>query len=240
MNLRTSFLGFIIVLLVFAVSCERPPELAAGPQIQFVSVEFKVVDGGQDSLIVTITFEDDDGDLGLSQDETLPPYNEFFFILEDSSRVYYLNDVTFDDLITFSEAGGDPAFNQNDWFAADFLVDGVAFSDTVRIERNENFNNFFVDFFIKTGNGFEELALIELLGTNFDGRFMVLNPDGIESDRPLEGTLRYTMRSFGFLINPILRNETLKLQLQIQDRQLNRSNIVETPEFKLVELARDG
>ena len=123
---------------------------------------------------------------------------------------------------------------------ADFLLDGDTLRDTVRIERNENFNNFFVDFFVKTGNGFEELLLIDLLGTNFDGRFMILNPDGVDSDRPLEGTLRYTMRSFGFLINPILRNETLKLKLQIQDRRLNRSNIVETPEFKLVEIARDG
>lgn len=240
MNLRTSLLGFIIILLVFAVSCEKPPELPLSPRIEFIGLEFKVVEGGQDSLIVTISFEDGDGDLGLSQDETLPPYNEFFFILKDGSRVYFLNGVTFDDFITFSEANGDPPFNQNDWFVADFVVEGNPLTDTVRIERNENFNNFFVDFFIKTDNGFEELLLIDLLGTNFDGRFMVLNPDGPDSDRPLEGTLRYTMRSFGFLINPILRNETLKLNLQIQDRQLNRSNVVETPAFKLVELAREG
>ena len=239
MNLRTS-LGFIIMLLLFAVSCEKPPELPSNPRIEFVSVEFKVVEGGQDSLIVSITFEDGDGDLGLSQDETLPPYNEFFFILEDSSRVFYLDGVSFDDLITFQEANGNPPFNQNNWFVANFLLDGDTLRDTVRIERNENFNNFFVDFFVKTANGFEELLLIDLLGTNFDGRFMILNPDGVDSDRPLEGTLRYTMRSFGFLINPILRNETLKLKLQIQDRRLNRSNIVETPEFKLVEIARDG
>ena len=60
MNLRTS-LGFIIMLLLFAVSCEKPPELPSNPRIEFVSVEFKVVEGGQDSLIVSITFEDGDG-----------------------------------------------------------------------------------------------------------------------------------------------------------------------------------
>ncbi len=238
MNLRSLLRGFIILGLVFVASCERPPMLPLDPRIEFIGLEFKVVDGAQDSLIVSISFEDGDGDLGLSQDERLPPYNEFFFVLKDSSRVYYLTDVTFEDLIKFSESNGSPPFNQNDWFVTGFLIDGNRITDTVRIERNENFNNFFVDFYLKTENGFKELPLIDLLGTNFDGRFMILNPDGANSDRPLEGTLRYTMRSFGFLINPILRNETLKLKIQIQDRQLNRSNVVETPEFKLVELAR--
>lgn len=225
MKLGSVIFSFL-VLVVFLVSCERPPELPNTPFIEFQNVEFNQVNNAQDSLIVTIRFEDGDGDLGLSDRDNLPPFNEFDFVPDD--------DGTF---LTFSEANGEPPFSNNDWFIGEFLLGDTTVIDTVRIRRNENFNNFFVDFFRKTGEGYEKIDLIKLLGTNFDGRFQPLNTKG--GERPLEGTLRYTMRSFGFLINPIFRNETLKLEIQIQDRALNRSNVVETPDFIISELASD-
>ena len=222
-----SIIFSFLVLGIFLISCERPPELSSTPFIEYQNVEFKQVKNAQDSLIVTIRFEDGDGDLGLSNNDTGPPFNEFDFIPDD--------DGTF---LTFREANGEPPFNSNDWLIETFILGDTTVVDTVRIKRNENFNNFFVDFLQKTGEGsYEKINLIKLLGTNFDGRFQPLNTKG--GERPLEGTLRYTMRSFGFLINPIFRNETLKLEIQIQDRALNRSNVVETPDFILSELASD-
>jgi len=87
MNLRTAISGFIVVLLVFA-SCERPPELSSTPRIEYLSVEFKVVENGQDSLIVTVSFEDGDGDLG-NED---PDVNSLFILDSrlEQHDVYYI------------------------------------------------------------------------------------------------------------------------------------------------------
>ena len=48
--------------------------------------------------------------------------------------------------------------------------------------------------------------------------------------RPLEGSLRYGMTSSGWLF---LFRDTLKIEVMIQDRALNKSNVVSTPDFTL-------
>ena len=150
MKLGSVIFSFL-VLVVFLVSCERPPELPNTPFIEFQNVEFNQVNNAQDSLIVTIRFEDGDGDLGLSDRDNQPPFNEFDFVPDD--------DGTF---LTFREANGEPPFNNNDWFIGEFLLGDTTVVDTVRIRRNENFNNFFVDFFRKTGEGsYEKIDLIQ-------------------------------------------------------------------------------
>ena len=67
----------------------------------------------------------------------------------------------------------------------------------------------------------------------FDGRFPLLNTK-IEDyqlvPRPLEGVLRYGMTSSGWLF---LFRDTLKLEIMIQDRALNKSNVVESGDFTL-------
>ena len=65
------------------------------------------------------------------------------------------------------------------------------------------------------------------VGQTYDARFTLL------SDRtgPLEGTLRYVMNSLAF--TETFTTRTLKLRVQVKDRALNRSNVIETTEFRL-------
>ncbi len=56
-------------------SCFDPPEFSVVPQIEYESIEFKEksTPSGSDSLIVTLSFKDGDGDLGL--DAAAPEFN---------------------------------------------------------------------------------------------------------------------------------------------------------------------
>ncbi|HLU88692.1 MAG TPA: hypothetical protein VKZ51_02595, partial [Cyclobacteriaceae bacterium] len=57
-----------------------------------------------------------------------------------------------------------------------------------------------------------------------------------ERERAIEGTIRYSMLSLGW--NSIFRNDTVKIEVQIQDRALNKSNIVASPDFTLSQISR--
>lgn len=81
---------------VLVTACFDPPEFSVVPQIEFVSVCF--VEGTQanptDSLIVTISFRDGDGDLGLSGDQTSEPFNDIFYGLASNGEVIELGKET--------------------------------------------------------------------------------------------------------------------------------------------------
>lgn len=107
-------------------------------------------------------------------------------------------------------------------------------SDRIYYEINPNQYNIEVDFLYKDpGNpkadaqGFVEYDWWAERCTTFDGRFPVLS----DKSSALEGTLRYGMYSQGFQILFSIR--VLKLRVQIKDRDLNLSNVIETPEFTL-------
>lgn len=70
-------------LLLFGISltlsaCFSPPDFANAPAIDFKSIEgVRTTDplgNAQDSITVTITFKDGDGDLGIASNDTFPPY----------------------------------------------------------------------------------------------------------------------------------------------------------------------
>lgn len=77
-------------LLLFGISalvtsCFNPPEFSVIPSIDYRDIYFK--DGGgidPDSLVLTISFRDGDGDLGLSQTDRLEPKHDIFFFLGDN------------------------------------------------------------------------------------------------------------------------------------------------------------
>ena len=81
-----------------------------------------------------------------------------------------------------------------------------------------------------------ETAFDPLCGETFDGRYPILNPDG--RDRPLEGVLKYKMQSAGFEL--LFRLDTLMLEVYIYDRALNRSNVIQTPDFVLRDITIGG
>jgi hypothetical protein len=107
--------------------------------------------------------------------------------------------------------------------------------DTLYFQLNPDHNNIEVDFLVKNPNGtFTEFDWRKEFnfpncGISFDGRFPILYKD--RPGAPLEGRIRYGMGSIGFKV--LFGLKTLKLRVQIKDRALNKSNIIETPEFTL-------
>lgn len=102
--------------------------------------------------------------------------------------------------------------------------------DTLYYTPNPDHYNIEVDFLVKDPSapgGYTEFDWREEFCTTFDGRFPALSDGGSSVD----GTLRYSMTSFGF--TTIFSIKTLKLRVSIKDRARNRSNVIETPEFTL-------
>ncbi len=102
--------------------------------------------------------------------------------------------------------------------------------DTMYITPNPDHYNIEVDFLVKdptAEGGFREFDWREEYCTTFDGRFPVLSDDPGSS---IDGTLRYSMTSFGF--QTIFSIKTLKLRVSIKDQQRHRSNVIYTNEFR--------
>ena len=102
--------------------------------------------------------------------------------------------------------------------------------DTLYYTPNPDHFNIEVDFLIKdptAPGGFIEFDWQKEYCTTFDGRFPVFS----DKKSSVDGTLRYSMESVGF--QEIFSIKTLKLRVQIKDRNLNVSNVIETDEFQL-------
>src|SRR6187551_1105911 len=92
MELIRGFALFVIIL-TGATACFNPPEFPVEPQIEFESVKYKeygtAFDGEADSLILSLTFKDGDGDMGLDPSETSPPYNNKFYFIANGKYITY-------------------------------------------------------------------------------------------------------------------------------------------------------
>lgn len=233
--------GLWLFLIALGVSsCFDPPEYAFQPQIEFESIEFKEYGSGfdsePDSLILKISFQDGDGDLGLDPSElgcvsdNICFNNKFYFIKQDGTPVTYRDKRTnpnFSSLPDFVKP-----YNCINWEVRTLSSGGPV--DTLYFEINPDHYNIEVDFLVKnpTNGTFEEFDWTKEFnypncGISFDGRFPILFKDRPGS--PLEGTIKYGMGSLGF--KALFSIKTLKLRVLIKDRALNQSNVIETPEF---------
>jgi hypothetical protein len=101
--------------------------------------------------------------------------------------------------------------------------------DSLYFTPNQDHFNIEVDFLVKdptAPDGFREYDIAkELCTTPFDGRFPVFS-DKLNS---IEGTLKYSMTSLGFVTAFSIR--VVKLRVTIKDRALNSSNTVYSNEF---------
>lgn len=91
-------------------------------------------------------------------------------------------------------------------------------------------NNIFVQVQVLRGETFLPIELPD--GQGFDGRFPLLNT----LDRPtaLEGEISYTIGVFyGIFGSPLNEGDQIRLEVQIADRALNESNIIQTPTLQL-------
>lgn len=217
---KLKHIPFLTVLLAgVVISCQKPPELPVTPSITFESVRYAPGPNGFDSLIVTIGFEDGNGDLGLLGSENDPPYQPLDFPRNSQG-----------DFILFGDPEAPPEYHVCD-FVTNIDVTDDEIPDTVYVQINQNSFNIEVDFFLKQDGLYEQFDWRREFGQfsciTFDGRYPPLN--SAEFERPLAGSLSYSMISSGFL--PLFGNDTLQLRVQIKDRALNVSNTVSGPDF---------
>lgn len=218
-----SYLG-IFFLLVGTIACISPPDnFPSVPKISFESIEY-VPTSSSDSLIIGIDFQDAEGDLGLSATDDDPPYNDVDFQRDSGGE-----------LITYSTRPTDaPSYNPIDW-VVDPIVNNVVVKDTVWVKQNPNQYNIFVKFFIKRNGQFTEFKWQDPpFYTTFNGRFPRILTT--EEGQAVEGNIRYGMLSSGW--ESIFRTDTLQIAVEIQDRALNRSNEVVSPEVTLKQITR--
>jgi hypothetical protein len=220
-----NYSGFIFLALVVVTSCITPPEnFPSIPEITFNNLEY-VQMAGPDSLIVSIDFKDAEGDLGLSSTDINPPFNALIYKRDNAGN-----------LITYANRPpGAPSYNPVDW-VIDPIVNNQVVRDTIWVEQNPNQYNIFVKFFIKRNGRFTEFRWQDPpFFTTFNGRFprILTTTEG----QAVQGTIKYRMLSSGW--ESIFRNDTLRIDVQIQDRQLNRSNEVSSPEVTLRQISRN-
>jgi hypothetical protein len=93
---------------------------------------------------------------------------------------------------------------------------------------SENYYNIFISIFRKVNNEFVQVQLPS--GVQLNGRFPRVH--ATEDAAALRGEILYNMLSFALFKD--LEGETIKLHIQIQDRALNRSNVLVTPEYRML------
>ncbi len=229
-----------ISLLVLLSSCFRDPEFSDTPRIAFGGLQFFPIEDGADSLLLTINFEDGDGNLGLGRNETDPKFNAFCFFDSITGAKSLTRIPTAIKFGEFNEANEVVRTTTIDTLP-DYIIPDIACLRYTTIEKeifyaikNKFNNNIFVDFMIKqddgTFNKFIWETSSDACGTSFDGRFPLLKEE-IDRASPLEGSLTYKMLFRDYRIFTPFVGKTLKLRVSISDRNLNVSNSVETMEF---------
>jgi hypothetical protein len=228
-------LSLVAIFGITVISCLDEPQYSEIPSIEFDKIIFKDVKDATsaDSLIVSLKFRDGDGNVGIDPTELQEPFNDkFFFQFPDKSYITYKTKRTnpnYDTLPAFVKP-----YNCTNW---EVVTQNQKVIDTLYFQLNPNYNNIFITFQVKDASGnFQDYdwttiytyPLCEVNG--FNGRFPILSKD-LSQPGTLEGIIRYSMVSTGF--NVIFSIRTLRLKIKIQDRALNKSNEIFTPEFTL-------
>lgn len=219
-----SYLGIFFIIL-FVTSCVNPPEnFPSIPEIEYESLEY-IQTASSDSLVFGFDFRDAEGDLGLSSTDIFPPFNPVEYQRDPAGN-----------LITYANRPSNaPDYNPIDW-VIDPIINNQEVKDTIWVVQNPNQYNIFVKFFIKRNGQFTEFRWQDPpFYTTFNGRFpRILNT---EEGQAVEGNVKYAMLSSGW--ESIFRNDTIRIDIQIQDRQLNRSNEISSPEVTLRQITRN-
>src|SRR5690554_3596743 len=130
--MKTNYTVLILFLLGSSFfSCERPPEFSHEPKIAFTKVTFG--EGGvnsQDSLSITIFFEDGDGDLGLTTEEAeRPPFHEntYFSATPPYEPITNIDGIPRESLLKYGDLDSLPSYNCINYL----IVDDNAGRDTL-------------------------------------------------------------------------------------------------------------
>jgi len=79
--------GIFSVLLLAVGSCFDPPEFPVEPQIDLKGIYFGVSADRSDSIVLSISFKDGDGDLGLSTELISYPFNARNYFLKNNGQL---------------------------------------------------------------------------------------------------------------------------------------------------------
>jgi hypothetical protein len=238
--MRSIILSALVVLVIVGLDgCFTQPTYPIVPQISFSSICYGKSAARQDSIYVELNFKDGDGDIGLNDLDTLSDtYARKFNYLFQNKLVTYktkrlnpqltINGKTLPNFVS--------PFNCTNW---EVEIDKKTRQpiDTLYVEYNPNYYNIVVDFYIDDGTNnfvkYDFAANFKYPGcfiNGFNGRVPILSSD-LGKKSPLDGKLRYAMRSLAFDV--ILSNRRFKLEITIQDRALNKSNTVLTDVYTL-------
>ena len=224
-----------ILLMAFTINaCFTAPEFPHEPEISYNNIVFKKGETqfDQDSLILSINFQDGNGDLGLRNEgaDVREPYHDLWVVTKDDGSLVQLKDRSTPEYDTL------PPY-EFPYYCINYTIFN---DDTIYVQPNLYHHNIMVKYFVKKNGIYTEFdwltAFDPICGESFDGRFPLLNDPNRE--RPLEGKLTYKMKSAGFEL--LFRQDTLKLEVYIIDRALNISNMVSTPDFVLKNITIGG
>ncbi|HEY5823705.1 MAG TPA: hypothetical protein VIT44_05040 [Cyclobacteriaceae bacterium] len=215
-----------------------------------------------DTLVLSVDFKDGDGDIGFSDEdqnvsETTAKYQERIYTDTNGQR-WAIGDLLqlsqskdpqdvnlYNSLLKYSDKKNPPfdtlpgfikPYTCTNWeiLENDDVTPAVTI-DTLYFNLNPNSYNIFVDFLMNTnGTTFEEFDFRKELCATYDGRLPILSKD-ISQENPLQGTIRYAMAGTGFKLIFGL-TKPMKLRVTIQDRNLHKSNVIETDAFSLSEI----
>ncbi len=248
---RIQLIISVFLSVVGLLSCEDKPENPGYSEVPYIELESLYFDPNfedtyysyNEALIVEVSCRDRDRDLGLNSfgEDTAYPYHLLFVKTDKFGKA-----VVFDR-------------NKDVWSCKSFWVcyeaentcpliaeNGdtiqIAYGDTVAVEHNKYYRNFDVQLLVKENgifkvDDFTERYCTSPLGGRFprlelyqekleNGRFVVYQ------DTPWNGTITYHLgasRAFWSIFN----EDTLKLRIQIFDRALHESNIIESAPFTL-------
>ncbi len=247
----------VILILMWVVgACLKPPENSIIPQIQIQNVVFKKGNLNahiDDSLTITLTFKDGDGDLGINTDETAiytsptdstdinTPYyfvydsaaNSIWYYTHSGSIVlpkgyHYVNYASHRNIHT-------PPFDTlPSTLTCKYWEIPQSRPDTLYRQTNPYNSNFFMDFYTKNQDGSytyfdlnsDSYAISGCLVTI--NRFPILSSD-LGKKSPLDGTITYKYTSVAIYL--LFHNQTLKVKIYIMDRAFHKSNISESEDF---------
>lgn len=256
------YIKAILILTFVATSCDKSDEFdttgfTTKPKIEFQTIDFKDSPPGEaDSIVLTISYKDLEGDLGLDQLEIDSPYNWLNFFSNKTGSYFDFENEKLEDLLIYSDRAiidTLPPFNDItkclnwDTNIEFLLANGSIFKDTIYVKRNIYHYNYLIDYYFQNSQGQFELFDWELeIGcyNSFDSRFPLTtcnrgtiscivgggrSPFTIEVKSPYSGNIRFAMASFGF--KSLFGGGNIKLKVRIIDRALNISNAIETEEL---------
>ncbi len=167
---RTRSLIILSLIFVLLWSCKKYEEYPPEPQIEFLDfVLLRDAQGIDQRGVLRFSFTDGDGNIGLYDNDTLPPYDYNLFV-----RYFERKNGSFQEV---------------------FLVTPRYINDTTIVYDTATFN----------------------------GRIPILTPAG--KNKAISGEIEDTL----FVNNPLSAFDTIMFEVFIRDRDLNESNVIQTP-----------